>query len=203
MQDLALGHIERHDVHTGPPLQLFQVHLDDITSFWHVNCSNQLSVICRLAEGALDHAVYVVDENKKPVELEKIHACVASPNPPEPLQSWQSDPPAGCFDISHWLDSYGYGHPCDALLQPASPGGQPCLATLERPRCVCFCNASCSASIAVAAPTEHFPPSKSQYRDKILAISLIPQYLKPAGWLSPLQADLIDLALQQHLRLIM
>jgi len=41
-------------VHASPSLQLVQVPLDGIPSFWHVNCTTQLGVICKLAEGALD-----------------------------------------------------------------------------------------------------------------------------------------------------
>ncbi|KAK4810853.1 LOW QUALITY PROTEIN: hypothetical protein QYF61_008825 [Mycteria americana] len=64
-QDPALGLVEPHEVHTGPLLQLAQVPLDDIPSFWRVNCTTQLGVICKLAEGALDLAVNVIDENIK------------------------------------------------------------------------------------------------------------------------------------------
>ncbi|KAK4816292.1 LOW QUALITY PROTEIN: hypothetical protein QYF61_014590 [Mycteria americana] len=62
-QDPALGLVEPHEVHTGPLLQLVQVPLDDILSFWCVSCTTQLGVICKLAEGALDLAVNVIDEN--------------------------------------------------------------------------------------------------------------------------------------------
>ncbi|KAK4812272.1 LOW QUALITY PROTEIN: hypothetical protein QYF61_012947, partial [Mycteria americana] len=62
-QDPALGLVEPHEVHTAPLLQLVQVSVDDIPSFWRVNCTTQLGVICRLAEGALDLAVNVIDEN--------------------------------------------------------------------------------------------------------------------------------------------
>ncbi|KAK4819472.1 LOW QUALITY PROTEIN: hypothetical protein QYF61_004698 [Mycteria americana] len=62
-QNPALGLVEPHEVHTGPLLQLVQVPLDDIPSFWRVNCTTQLGVICKLAEGALDLAVNVIDEN--------------------------------------------------------------------------------------------------------------------------------------------
>ncbi|KAK4821646.1 hypothetical protein QYF61_026507 [Mycteria americana] len=63
VQDPALGLVEPHEVHTGPLLQLVQVPLDDIPSFWRVRCTTQLGVICKLAEGALDLAVNVIDEN--------------------------------------------------------------------------------------------------------------------------------------------
>jgi len=65
LQDLALGLVELHVVHTGPLLELVQVPLDGIPSFWLVNCTTQLGVICKPAEGALDLAVYVIDENIK------------------------------------------------------------------------------------------------------------------------------------------
>jgi len=54
MQDVALGLVEHHEVHTGPLLKLVQVSLAGIPSFWCVNCTTQLGVICKLAEGALD-----------------------------------------------------------------------------------------------------------------------------------------------------
>jgi len=57
VQDLALGLVEPHEVHTGPPLQLVRVSLGDIPSFWCVNCTTQLGVICKLAVGALDLAM--------------------------------------------------------------------------------------------------------------------------------------------------
>jgi len=54
MQDLALSLVEPHEVHTGPFLELVQVPLDGIPSFWCVSCTTQLGVVCKLAEGALD-----------------------------------------------------------------------------------------------------------------------------------------------------
>jgi len=57
VQDFALGLVEPHEVHIGPPLQLVQVTLDDISSFWHVNCTTQLGVIFKLAESALNLAM--------------------------------------------------------------------------------------------------------------------------------------------------
>jgi len=56
VQDLALGLVEPHEVHTGPFLKFVQVPLDGIPSFWCVNCTTQLGVICKVAEGALDLA---------------------------------------------------------------------------------------------------------------------------------------------------
>jgi len=54
VQDLALGLVEPQEVHIGPLLELVQVPLDGIPSLRHVNCTTQLGVICKLAEGALD-----------------------------------------------------------------------------------------------------------------------------------------------------
>ena len=56
MQDLALGFVEPHEVHTGPLVELVQVPLDGISSFWYVKRTTQLGVICKLAEGELDLA---------------------------------------------------------------------------------------------------------------------------------------------------
>jgi len=53
VQDLALGLVEVHEVHTGPLLKLVQVHLDGMPSFWCLDCTTPLDVICKLAEGAL------------------------------------------------------------------------------------------------------------------------------------------------------
>ncbi|XP_009871939.1 PREDICTED: solute carrier family 22 member 7-like, partial [Apaloderma vittatum] len=41
--------------------KLVQVTLEDIASLWHVDCTAQLGVICKLAEGALKSTVYVID----------------------------------------------------------------------------------------------------------------------------------------------
>jgi len=57
--DLALGLVEPHEVHTGPLLHLVQISLDNIPSFWCFSCTTQLGAICKLAEGALDLAVYM------------------------------------------------------------------------------------------------------------------------------------------------
>jgi len=50
VQDLTLGLVEPHEVHTGQLLRLVQVPLDAILSFWHVTCTSQLGVISKLAE---------------------------------------------------------------------------------------------------------------------------------------------------------
>jgi len=65
MQDLALGPVEPLEVLTGPFFELVLVPLDVIPSFWCVSCTTQLGVICKLAKGSLNPAVYVIDENVK------------------------------------------------------------------------------------------------------------------------------------------
>ena len=52
VQDPALGLVEPHEVTTGPLLELVQVPLNGILSFWRVSCTTH--VICKFAEGALD-----------------------------------------------------------------------------------------------------------------------------------------------------
>ena len=65
VHSLALGLAEPHEVHVGPPLDLAQVPLDGILSLRHVDHTTLLGVICKLAEGALVLAVYVIDEDIK------------------------------------------------------------------------------------------------------------------------------------------
>ncbi|KAK4806258.1 hypothetical protein QYF61_013402 [Mycteria americana] len=55
VQDLALGLVELHEVHMGPLLKPVK----------SINCTTQLGVFCKLAEGALNPTVYVVDEDIK------------------------------------------------------------------------------------------------------------------------------------------
>ncbi len=64
MQDLALGLVEFHEVGMGPPLKPAQV-LDSILSLQCANCTIQLGVICKLAEGALDPSVHVTYKDVK------------------------------------------------------------------------------------------------------------------------------------------
>lgn len=48
---LALRLVKPHEVLTGPLLKFVQVALDGIPSFYCVNCTAQLCIICKLAEG--------------------------------------------------------------------------------------------------------------------------------------------------------
>jgi len=65
MQDPALGLVEPYNVHMGPLLELVQVPLDGILSLRCVNCTTQLGVTCKLAEGAFNPTVYVTDKDIK------------------------------------------------------------------------------------------------------------------------------------------
>ena len=47
----------------GPLLQPAQVPLDGFPSFQHIDCTAQPSVICELAESALNAIICVIDEN--------------------------------------------------------------------------------------------------------------------------------------------
>ena len=47
----------------GPLLKPVQVPLDGFPSFQYINCTTQLGAICKLAEGALDAIVYVIDKD--------------------------------------------------------------------------------------------------------------------------------------------
>jgi len=46
----------------GPVLELAQVSLDGSPSLRRVSCTTQLGVVCKLAEGALNPTIYVIDE---------------------------------------------------------------------------------------------------------------------------------------------
>ncbi|KAK4832392.1 hypothetical protein QYF61_022247 [Mycteria americana] len=65
VQDLALGLLEPHEVHMCPPLQLVQVPLGGIPSFQLVDCTTQLDVISKCAEGALNPTVHVTNKDVK------------------------------------------------------------------------------------------------------------------------------------------
>ena len=63
MQHPALGLIERHYVLMGPLLRPVQVPLDGFPSFQCIDCTAQLGAFRKLAEGALDAIVYVIDKD--------------------------------------------------------------------------------------------------------------------------------------------
>lgn len=62
--DLALGSVEPQEVHPDPPLEPVYVSVDGILSFQH-DCTTQLGVTCKQAEGAFDSTVAVTDEDVK------------------------------------------------------------------------------------------------------------------------------------------
>ncbi|KAJ7399076.1 hypothetical protein BTVI_118605 [Pitangus sulphuratus] len=59
LQHLALGPVELHEVCIGPPLKPVKVSLDGIPSLEYVNCTTQLGVISKLAEGEQNPTVHV------------------------------------------------------------------------------------------------------------------------------------------------
>ncbi|KAF4794471.1 hypothetical protein TURU_101855 [Turdus rufiventris] len=63
VQDLALGLVELHEVHTGPPLKPVQVPLNAIPSLLCVNRATQLGVIGELAEDTLGPTVHVTNKD--------------------------------------------------------------------------------------------------------------------------------------------
>ncbi|GAB0206720.1 mitochondrial enolase superfamily member 1 [Grus japonensis] len=63
VQDLALGLVELHAVHTGSPLQPVKVPLDGIPPLQGVDHTTQLGVVGNLAEGALDPTVHLPDKD--------------------------------------------------------------------------------------------------------------------------------------------
>ena len=65
VQDLAFGFVELQGVHLGSLLKPVQLPLCGIPSLWYVDCTSQLGVISKLAEGALDSTVSATDEDIK------------------------------------------------------------------------------------------------------------------------------------------
>ncbi|KAK4822675.1 hypothetical protein QYF61_019042 [Mycteria americana] len=65
VQDLALGFVELHELHTGPPLKPVKVPLDGIPSVQHVDRTTQVGVIGKPAEGALNPTVHIAKDVKQ------------------------------------------------------------------------------------------------------------------------------------------
>ncbi|KAK4824541.1 hypothetical protein QYF61_016145 [Mycteria americana] len=65
VQDLSLGLVELRKVHMGPPLKPAKVPLDGIPSLQRVDCTTQLGVVHKLAEGALNPTVHVTNKDVK------------------------------------------------------------------------------------------------------------------------------------------
>ncbi|KAK4823935.1 hypothetical protein QYF61_008321 [Mycteria americana] len=65
VQDLALGLVETHTIDLGPSIQPVQVPLQSLPTLQQINTPAQLGVICKLAEGALDPFVQIIDKDIK------------------------------------------------------------------------------------------------------------------------------------------
>ena len=102
VQHLAVGLLGLHVVHMGQLLQPVQVPLNGISSFYCINHTTQLGVICKLAKGVLNPIVYVVDKDIKQYQSQD-----------RPLRDttryW---PPPGHGDIDH--------HSLGATFKPIS-----------------------------------------------------------------------------------
>lgn len=62
VQGFAPGFVEPHEVHLGPLLEPVWVSLNGIPSLECVDCTPQIGVILKLAEGELDPTVSAIDE---------------------------------------------------------------------------------------------------------------------------------------------
>ncbi|KAK4808361.1 hypothetical protein QYF61_026964 [Mycteria americana] len=65
VQDLALGLVEPHTIDLGPSIQPVQVPLQSLPPLKQINTPAQLGVICKLAEGALDPFIHIIDKDIK------------------------------------------------------------------------------------------------------------------------------------------
>ncbi|KAK4807192.1 hypothetical protein QYF61_024312 [Mycteria americana] len=65
VQDLALGLVKPHTIDLGPSIQPVQVPLQSLPPLKQINTPTQLGVICKLAEGALDPFVQIIDKDIK------------------------------------------------------------------------------------------------------------------------------------------
>jgi len=57
VQDTTFDHVEPHEVHTGSLPEPVKIPLDGIPSLRRVECSMQLGVVNKFAEGALNPSV--------------------------------------------------------------------------------------------------------------------------------------------------
>ncbi|KAK4827202.1 hypothetical protein QYF61_015230 [Mycteria americana] len=63
VQDLAFSLVELHEVRTGPTLKPVKIPLDGIPSLQHVDCTTQLGVVSKLAEGALNPTAHATNKD--------------------------------------------------------------------------------------------------------------------------------------------
>ncbi|XP_048790014.1 uncharacterized protein LOC125688256 [Lagopus muta] len=108
MQNLALCRVEPHQVHPSPALQPVEVPLNGIPSFHRINRTTQLGVVSKLAEGALNSLIDVINKDVKEHRSQD-----------RPLGDTTCyRPPPGHRAIDH--------HPLSAAFQPiAYPSGRP------------------------------------------------------------------------------
>ena len=96
MQDLVLGLVEPHEVHTGPPFKPVKVLLNGIPSLQRVNRTAQLGVIGRLAEGALNPTIHVANKDVKQLWCQ--YQPLRNAVPVHGFDSWTT------WCIRNWLD---------------------------------------------------------------------------------------------------
>ncbi|KAK4831631.1 hypothetical protein QYF61_018571 [Mycteria americana] len=65
VQDLALGLVKPHTIDLGPSIQPVQVPLQSLPPLKQINTPTQLGVVCKLAEGALDPLIQIIDKDVK------------------------------------------------------------------------------------------------------------------------------------------
>jgi len=65
VQHIALGLVDPSWVYLDPTFKLVKVPLDGIPSICCINCTTQLGVVFKFAEGALDPIIYVIDKDIK------------------------------------------------------------------------------------------------------------------------------------------
>lgn len=65
MEDFALVLAVLHEVHLHPFFQPAQVPMDDTPSLWSIDQTTQFGVICKIAEGALQSIICIINEDVK------------------------------------------------------------------------------------------------------------------------------------------
>jgi len=65
VQDLALGLIEPYTVGLNPSIQCVQMPLQSLPTLKQIDFPAQLSVTCKLTEGALNPLIQIIDTDVK------------------------------------------------------------------------------------------------------------------------------------------
>ncbi|KAK4817094.1 hypothetical protein QYF61_027925 [Mycteria americana] len=113
VQDLALGLVELHGVHTGSLLKFVQVPLHDILPLSHVNCNTQHGVICKFAEGA------------RGLERELLQwegLCQSMPQGPSTREVWEERLPVKA-EAKKLLSTSAFSSSIVTVYQPCSLQG--------------------------------------------------------------------------------